>query len=105
LQARDEEIATNQATVVFRASGGRGIHGGDGCIRQGHGCQVTVSRESNDDLQPKASVAANTCHSAWKIGSDSLSMKFAGGAALISTENQRHASTSAIHWCPAASLS
>jgi hypothetical protein len=35
------------------------------------------------------------CHSAWKIGSDSLSMNFAGGVALISMENQRPASTSA----------
>jgi hypothetical protein len=36
-----------------------------------------------------------TCQSASNFGSDSLSMKFAGGVALISMENQRHASTSA----------
>jgi hypothetical protein len=29
------------------------------------------------------------------FGSDSLSMKFAGGVVVISVENQRHASTSA----------
>jgi hypothetical protein len=38
---------------------------------------------------------AIACQSAWKIGSDSLLMKFADGVALIWRENQRHASTSA----------
>jgi hypothetical protein len=40
-------------------------------------------------------VGGFACYSACKIGSDSVSMKFAGGVALISMENQRHASTSA----------